>query len=362
MFAARFRRGAIADTWRNGMSFRLLNPLGVPDWNVRFVTPGSDSFFLTREWASVIHDSYGYTPCYLVADTYEAVPMLMPLMDVHSWLTGCRGVSLPFSDFCEPIGLVPARADALLAAVGDLGAQRGWRYCEFRSASGFAAETPVFARYWRHNLDLASGEYVLFSRLSGSVRTAIRKAAKAGVTVSFGHSRGALCEFYKLHALTRRGHGLPAQPFRFFASLHRHVLSAGLGVVALAHYEGRAIAASVFAFHGRQALYKYGASDKHYQKLRAANLIMWEAIRRFVGQGYAQLAMGRTAFAHDGLRRFKLGWGTAEAEVGYRRYDLRSRQFQTLAGTDRAAGYAFIRVLPVSLARIAGAILYRHVG
>jgi hypothetical protein len=344
------------------MNFLSVNPLAIADWNARFVPPGADAFFHTREWASVLHDTYGFEPCYVTTQDPNTEPLMLPLMGVRSRLTGCRGVALPFSDYCAPSGLTPALAKPLLAELGAMGHRRGWRYCELRSGAGFPPETPCFARYWRHDLDLAHGEAALFVGLASSVRTAIRKAVRAGVTVNFLTTPAAVREFYRLLGQTRRGHGLPPPPFRFFANLHRLMLARGMGVVALAHYEGHVIAAAVFGCHGKQVLFKYGASDKRQQARRAPTLLMWEAIRHFAGLGYMQLAMGRTSWRQEGLRRFKRGWGGAETEVRYLRYDLQAQQFATRTTPDPEAGYALFHLLPLPLARLAGAILYRHVG
>jgi len=49
----------------------------------------------------------------------------------------------------------------------------------------------------------------------------------------------------------------------------------------LASHKGKNIASAVYFHFGDKAIYKYGASDRKYQHLRANNLVMWEAIRWF---------------------------------------------------------------------------------
>ena len=44
------------------------------------------------------------------------------------------------------------------------------------------------------------------------------------------------------------------------------------GFVALASYSNRVVAGAVFFHFGSKAIYKYGASDRNYQHLRANNL------------------------------------------------------------------------------------------
>jgi lipid II:glycine glycyltransferase (peptidoglycan interpeptide bridge formation enzyme) len=210
-------------------------------------------------------------------------------------------------------------------------------------------------------LDLTRGDKVLFDQLESSVRTSIRKAGKAGVEVTFSDRLESVDDFYRLNCQTRRRHGLPPQPFRFFRSLHQCVLAKGLGRVVTAWYEGRGIASSIFLHGGRQVLFKYGASDARYQHLRASNLLMWEAIRRYAQEGYERCSMGRTATNNPGLRRFKLGWGTQENEIGYVKYDLRCNAFQPEQASYAESGNAMVRHLPLFVSRCVGRALYRHI-
>jgi lipid II:glycine glycyltransferase (peptidoglycan interpeptide bridge formation enzyme) len=139
------------------------------------------------------------------------------------------------------------------------------------------------------------------------------------------------------------------------------VLAPGHGTVALARHAGRCVAGAVYVWAGQRAIYKYGASDEREQHLRPNNLVMWEAICHLAQQGCRELHLGRTSLFHDGLRRFKLGWGAREENLRYTRYDLRTQE--VVAVPDQVAGWhnRLFRWLPTPLARCAGAALYKHV-
>jgi len=345
----------------HAVQLRVVNPLDCPDWNERIDVRRHGSFFNTVEWARVLSSSYGFEPCYIVGEEDGDIVSLLPMMHVGSWLTGRRGVSLPFSDYSEPVGMDSSRASLIMDALMDLGRRKKWRYFEVRCADGVEPGTPASAVYRRHSLNLVPGEKVLFESLESSVRTSIRKALKAGVEVTFSDTLEALGEFYRLNCLTRRRHGLPPQPFSFFKNLHQQVLAKGLGLVATARHGGNVIAASVYCHVGRKALFKYGASDTRYQGLRGSTLVMWDAIRRYAGEGYETLSLGRTAVANEGLRRFKLGWGATETELRYFNYDLRRGQFVGGGCDHDDTGYALVRLLPLSCSRLVGTLLYKHI-
>jgi hypothetical protein len=88
--------------------------------------------------------------------------------------------------------------------------------------------------------------------------------------------------------------------------------------------------------------------------------VIWEAIKWLVRNRFTELTFGRTSMANEGLRRFKLGWGTEEYRISYSKYDFRQRQF--VPDTDRASGWynRVFALLPISLARWAGVLLYPH--
>jgi hypothetical protein len=193
-----------------------------------------------------------------------------------------------------------------------------------------------------------------------SVRRAVRRAQKAGVEVTRHHGLDAVRHFYRLHGITRKRHGLPPPPFGFFRRLHEHVLSEGLGFVALARIGGRPVAAAVFVHFGVKAVLKYAASDRRYQQFRPNNLLLWEAIRWCVADGVLALSLGRTHPDNSGLRRFKSGWGARETNLEYFRYDVRSRAFVAPPDGSRGWHKPVFRHMPGILGRMAGSLLYRH--
>jgi hypothetical protein len=338
----------------------IRSPLEDSRWDETVASQASDAFFNTAAWARVLHEAYGCKPFYFVEGGENGVTFLLPLMELRSWLTGRRGVSLPFSDYCEFPASSPERFERGVRDVLAFGRGRGWRYWELRNGVCLSEEIPASLRYVRHTLDLTEGQAALFGRLKGSVRTALRKAAKEGVTVTLSSREDSVRDFFRLNCETRRRHGVPPQPFRFFASIHRHILSEGLGFVAIASHRGRAVAAAMFFHFGKCALFKFGASDRRWQHLRGSDAAMWEAIRWYADHGYARLSMGRTSLGNEGLRRFKKGWGAAEAGLKYVKYDLAREAF--VAGeVERGERYRrVVSMLPMAAARVAGALLCRH--
>lgn len=340
---------------------RLLNPLETAEWDASLANVPNAGFFHTSVWARVLHETYGYQPLYHATCESGRLQSLLPLMEVNSWLTGRRGVGLPFTDLAEPLCADATSFLRLFQAAQDLSRERQWKYLECRGGKKWLPEAPASTSFLSHTLGLESGEAGLFARFEDSVRRAVRKAERNELNLEFSQSMESMQVFYQLLCRTRRRHGVPPQPFPFFANIQRLVLASGRGWIVLARHGRQPIAGAIFLHFGRHAIYKFGASDETRQQLRANNLVMWRAIQHYARAGFADLDFGRTSLSNAGLRKFKLGWGTKEEQISYIRYDPRATTFVT--ARDEAQGWhnRIFHALPLPLSRLAGTLLYRHI-
>lgn len=338
----------------------IVDPIRFPGWDDLLASRPDSSVFHSSGWARVLSDTYGYTPCYFGSIGHREISILLPVMEVNSSFTGRRGISLPFSDYCDP--LVPAAIplESLMEKVVDHGNAAGWKTVEIRCRSGRLHGILPSSTHYSHILPLANDDDMVFARFRESTKRNIRKAVKEGVTVAISRSLDSVGEYYRLHCLTRREHGLPPQPFSFFRNIHEHMISKDHGFTVLASFMGNVISGSLFLHLGDKAYYKYGASNRKFQHLRANNLVMWEAIRWFSREGYKTFCFGRTEPENEGLRQFKTGWGTEEDRLYYYKYNLSKKQYIR----DRLLIYGFHnRVfgnMPIPLSRIVGSLMYRH--
>ena len=337
-----------------------VDPTLDPNWDRDLSSCEGATFFHTSAWALTIKDTYGFEPAYFVTRRPGQVEAVLPMMDVKSWLTGKRGVSLPFTDECAPLGPDAATVARLFREAQAFASLRQWRYIECRGGLDLLAQNRPSQAFLGHRLNLSHGEAALFEGFEGAVRRAIRKAEQSGLSVEASTSLEAVREFYALFCKTRRRHGVPPQPFLFFSNLHKNVLGRGHGRIVVARHGGLPVAAAIFLHFRNTALYKFGASDVAFNHLRANNLVMWEAIRHYAGKGYDNLDFGRTSFTNPGLRRFKQSWGTMEHTINYMRQDCRTDGSWPVS--DAASGWRtrLLRLLPGPAFRWAGSVLYKH--
>lgn len=337
-----------------------VNPLDDSQWDAKLAGCVGASFFHGKEWAQILHATYGFTPCYFTHETEGGFRSLLPLMEVDSWLTGRRGISLPFTDECEPLGPTAHAVRELVREANEFGQKRSWRHWEVRGGAAILHATSAVS-FFGHQIDLDDEPANILARCGNAARRGVKKAEGSNLTISFATSMEATRAFHALLCKTRRRHGLPPQPLSFFENIQHYVLRPRHGCIVLASAGARPVAGAFFFHFGKQALYKFGASDEAFQHLRPNNLVMWRALEWHARMGFSTIDLGRTSLENEGLRRFKLGWGARERKIDYAHFDCRKGAY--IEVRDLSCGWynRLFKHIPPSLARAAGMLAYRHV-
>ena len=338
---------------------RFVDPTCDPEWDDIVASHPNSSFFHCSAWARVLCKTYGHKPVSLQFSRNGEPVSLVPLLEVESPLTGRRAVSLPFTDYCDPLFFGECHSSTISDKLCKLARERQWKYFELRGGEIYKLPA-VFGAFYGHSLDLRSGTENLFARLKGSARGAIRKAERNGLRVTVTQSREAILEYYRLHVQTRRRHGLPPQPLSFFLNIHDEIIQPGLGFVVMAHNGSRVAAAAVFFHIGKKAVYKFSASNEDQKRLQGNSLVIWEAIQILAQSGIEELHFGRTPLNDQGLRRFKLAWGTSEKTIEYYRFNTRTDEWVSRRDDVPSAVTAVFARMPLALNRLMGALIYPH--
>ena len=309
-----------------------------------------------------MHESYKYKPLYFTHIDKGKLTALIPVMEVRSFLTGSRGVSLPFADHCPPIA---ENGKAFIETFSDVityGKKANWKAVDLKCCVNYLRGTTLpFETFLTHDLDMSQTEQEIFHTFRDSTKRNIKKSIQKGVHVRIQKSLESVKEYYRLNCITRKIHGLPPQPFYFFKKIYEHIISQNYGCVVLAKYQEKVIAGAVFFQFANQSIFKYGASDPRYLFLRPNNIVMWEAIKWHYLNGFKIFNFGRTELKNKGLLQFKRGWGTKEEILNYYRYDLIKEDFVTKKAGIKSS-YNVFKFLPIPFLRMTGNLLYRHIG
>jgi CelD/BcsL family acetyltransferase involved in cellulose biosynthesis len=339
----------------------IINPLVEREWDEWIDSHPEATAFHSSAWARVLVETYGHLPCYLRICAQGELVALVPVIEVQSLLTKCRGVCLPFSDHCAPLLFNNFSGITVMEKMRRVARERKWSYLEIRDDSMVSEKAPPSGSFYGHHLDLRSGPKQLFASFESSVQRAIRKAERSQLRAAVESSPEAMDSFYRLHARTRRRHGTPPQPRSFFANIQQNIINAGLGFIISVRNGQDVVAAAIFFRRKSKAIYKFGASDERMQKLRANNLAIWKAIEFLAESGVETLDFGRTATDNEGLRRFKRSWGATEEPINYFKLDTATNTWVAAPSKrDLQFHKEIFRALPVTINRVAGAMIYPH--
>lgn len=217
--------------------------------------------------------------------------------------------------------LAPTERSAEGARVVSELRELGWR--EQRAEGGFAAGQPQY-NFWLPLRDDAGEQRTEEDVLAGmnqQWRRNIKKAAKAGVTVTTG-TVDDLPAFHALYAHTAERDHFTPRPLGYFRTMFD-----ALGAeepdrirLHLAHHEGDLVAATISIRVGSHAWYSYGASSTEKREVRGSNAVQWQMIRDAIAAGaaiYDLRGITDTLTSDDphvGLIQFKVGTGGEAVE------------------------------------------------
>jgi len=307
-------------------------------------------------WTSVLADTYGFRSFGLVSDgETEGLPVIevaLPPRRKRRW------VSLPFTDHCPPLSTGVGLSSDFASQLDLARKEADVTQLEVRAPLAGGEQTPPSLRPLRSVLSLAVGEEELLRGVQSAHRRNMNRALREGITVRQAETESDVVDvFYRIHLMNRHGLGVPIQPRRYFKLLWSRVLEPGLGRLFLAYSGIEPVAGVVVLRFKRTAIYKYSALDPRARPLRPNHLLVWRAIQWSIEGGADVFDFGRTDVGHEGLRRFKRGWGAQEEELTYATLGgppaARGRQTPPLLG-------AAIRHSPPFVCRLIGELSYKY--
>lgn len=339
--------------------YRLLDPSD-ESWMAFAASMPDANIFHHPAWTELLSACYGYRPTiFAVDDAQGKLWAGVPIMKVRGLLGGTRWVSLPYSDYCEPLYSTPQALDQLTDSLveflrGSAKSELRWQYPE-RDGLLFP-----YSQFVLHRLKLTADSKQAGRSLDSTHRQNIRAAKKNGLRIEQGTDLDTMRKFFRLQLETRQRKGLPAQPWTFFRRLQELIMDRGLGFVMLAYKDDACLAGGVFLRWNHSLMCKYAASREETLELRPNNLIFWTGICWGCENGITTFDMGRSDLDNQGLRDFKTGWGAQETPLFYTSL---SRPPQALKESKMLQALQYvIRRSPLWVCETTGRLLYGRFG
>lgn len=163
-----------------------------------------------------------------------------------------------------------------------------------------------------YRIDLTKSLEAIWNGFKGSVRTEIRKAEKANITVSTVEAEEGLKRFYALYSTLAEQGKVLLPDYRFFLEIWNRLHDKGR-IMLLSASNGGEPAAAIFLFlyRGRAEL-MWSANTSSGAHIGANHFIQWKAIERLKADGYSVYDLGGVPPDKDelpGIQFFKKSFG-----------------------------------------------------
>jgi len=328
---------------------------GRPIWTEMLTKCTTATLYHQDSWLELLNRTYGFALHLATLEENACVVAACILARTKVPLRR-RFVSLPFSDYCPPLALNDHAALGLMEAlahrsfpgaaieVRGAGAAPGWHRAE---------------RFVNWTLHFEPGLAEVERQFSMNFRRNLRRAARENIVVSRSSAEDYLRRFYRMHLLTRRRFGLPAQPWRFFILLREIFAPSNDLEIWLASRGGKDVAGAVIIRAARAVYYKWGARQPGDDS-RANHLLMWNAIEYYCSRT-DMIDLGRTDVGNSGLMRFKKELGASATSIPYFYHPHAPKQVSAEAlGGARKSVAAIWKNLPIFATRFLGRAIYRY--
>jgi CelD/BcsL family acetyltransferase involved in cellulose biosynthesis len=335
--------------------------IDAPEWK-QFVRsqPGALGYH-DPPWGLMLAECYGFRPFALGLFEQGRILAGLPVVETRTLRRKRRWISLPFTDHCPPLAVTESASREFAAGLGRFRREEG---VERLDVHAHVAGPTTFTREaaFMHTVDLSRGSSSLYAELDSSqVKRGIKRSRREGVTIRRAERETELTDiYYDLHLHTRRRHGIPVQPRRFFELLWRRILEPGHGFLLLAYSGHLPVAGTVFLIGRETVTYKYNASRPESWRKRPNHALIWHSMDWACANGFRTYDFGLTHFPNRGLRDFKRRWAAHE-DVLHHSVVADAAPGSRLADgvTESALGTA-IRHGPLWLCRGLGELFYKH--
>ncbi|MCB0195444.1 MAG: GNAT family N-acetyltransferase [Anaerolineae bacterium] len=276
--------------------------------------------FHSPEWIRALSKTYDLDIQALILCGDKGVPVAgLPYCTIDDAVAP-RIISLPFSDFCDPLVKNLDEWSCLIDRLLFDQCQIKLR-CVHNDVPLSDTRFSPFGRGKWHSIDLEQNLDTIWDNVHSSAKRAIRKAQQSGITVRIAENKNELRSFFELHLGIRKyKYRLLAQPYCFFENLWDNFIEHQNGALTLATLEDRIIS-GVFFLEWKDGLYyKINASDPAYVSNRPNDLVIWEGIKYGKSKGLKFFDFGISDWEQEGLVRYKRKYATKEKTISFLQY------------------------------------------
>jgi hypothetical protein len=342
------------------IAVHLVDPCTDRRWEQLALTSGT--LFHSPAWCRVVGQAFGITiRAALSCDDGQPIAGLL-VAEIDDPV-GRRQSTLPFSDFCGPIGVTSVgQWSALTDAIVDPDLPYSLR---LRSHPVVAEDARLqeTARFGWSKVDLGETEEEAWARVSASTRQCVRIGERSGLAITRGSDLHAVRDFHAMHSELRRSrYSMLAQPPAFFDAIHAEFAPTGDLQIVQARLGDMTVAGCFLLRWAGRAYYKFNTSRPEGRSVQANDFAFWAALNFARSDWRADAVdMGLSALDQPGLIRFKSKHTTHTDDlISYSMGNPTKRSSATRTLINDVTALFVDEEVPASVRDRAAAVLYRH--
>ncbi len=309
-------------------------------------------------WGRVFRAVFGHSPVYLRAEEAGETMGVLPLMTISRALLGRIVVSMPYLNHGGICASSPQARDALVAKAVELGREENARWLELRHEDSVDWGMAVRQHKVAMRLALPNDPGALFAAFPAKLRSQIRRAEKAGMSVRSGGLE-EVAGFYRVFSRNMRDLGTPVYPRRFFEKV-MEAFSETARIITVCHDSREVASGLVVGFKDRLEI-PWASSIREYNQFGVNMLLYWSALEYACKHGYHVFDFGRSTLG-GGTYRFKEQWGARPVPLYWYYWLAPGQRVPDVSPTNPRYEWA-IRVwrrVPLAVANVLGPYIVRH--
>jgi len=338
---------------------KLLNIDAFYEWD-RFVHNSEGSlFFHQTRWLDHIRINFKHRPFYLYTKRDGEITGILPLHQVKSAIIGLVMVSAPYAVYGGIVANEEEDWMRLLDASKDLARRMNIKYIEYRNLEENNADLPSNDLYHTFIGDIPENEDDCLKKIPRKSRASARQGRdKFGL--KFIQDNSLINEFYDLFVLNKRSLGSPVFSRNYFKYL-MDIFDGNIFINCVT-YEEKVVSAVMSFVYKDMILPYYSGSDKRYERYNTNNFQYWKLMEWACKRGYKYFDFGRSRKG-TGAFKFKMNMGFTPKQLNYQFYFPKEGSIPNLNPSNPKLDLPkkIISKIPVSIAKVIGPLLIRHI-
>jgi len=207
------------------MNINFINPIDNIEW-ANFISRRTDSnIFHHPNWLKVLKNQYNYKVSAVCLYEDGIIKAGLPFCEIQSITLQKKFISLPFSDFCNPLYNTKDELNELLTALISCAEKEKVAVVEINSELSGMNNFISVPESVVHLFEIKNSEEELMKSFHDSKRRGIKKALKEDLQVVISRDYDAVKSFFNLHLQTRKLKGIPVQPRSFFNEIYNCIFN-----------------------------------------------------------------------------------------------------------------------------------------